>query len=489
MLAPMIFATTTIATETETHGWLGIDWAAALVPHWGTWLGAVLALYVFSRQFMERRPPGNMLAWCLLMMLAPIPGLILFTLFGVRKRHEMGKIRLKVATAAGLLRDEAEDEALFGTFENHAIEGNKVTLLADTDGTDTFHAMCRHIDGAKRSIHILTYIFNDDEIGAELVRRLCVRAREGVKVRVLVDALGSRLAKERMFNEIIDAGGEFAYFMPVAPWKPRSSANLRNHRKIAVFDGEVAIVGGQNIGVEYTGPTLHPKRFRDFGAMIEGPAAAAFSRLFAADWCFATDTDPAEMRRGLKFRPGKRGDTPVMVVGGGPDYDNDPIYEKFVMLAANVRKKLVIVTPYFVPDEVLLRLIAAKARSGVQVCIITPKKSDHPFLDFARRHHLQILRDAGATIHFHTKGMLHGKLFIVDEEAAVIGSANLDMRSMFVNFEVATVIRDPKVVKQTLALADMLRAESVPPKPPSNKAATIKERALEVLAHLAAPLL
>jgi cardiolipin synthase len=469
------------------HEMARIFWRDAVTPHWGAALGASLALYVFSRQLSERRPPGNIMAWGMLMLIAPIPGLILFMLFGARKRAEMGRIRLAVARAAGLLRENEARPP--GGPDTEPTMGNRVRLLADPAGTATFLTMREQIAGASTSIHILTYIFGDDSTGREIIRLLAARARDGVKVRLLVDALGSRSAGDTLFRELTDAGGEYAWFMPVAPWKARSSANLRNHRKLAVFDGSRAIVGGQNLAAEYTGPTPLPGRYRDFGALIEGPAAAEFGRLFAADWCFATGEEPELLRYDLVVKPEPVGSTSVEVVGGGPDFRNDPIWEKLVTLAADCRRELVIVTPYLVPDEVLLRLIAAKARAGRRVKIITPKKSDHRFLDFARRHHLKILRDAGARVFFHEKGMLHGKLFIVDREVVVIGSANLDMRSLFVNFELATVVSDRAVAAEALRLAETLESECKPAGPPRNKAVSYKERTLENLAHLLAPLL
>lgn len=461
-----------------------IFWHDALAPHWSTALGATLAMYVFSRQLSERRPPGNIMAWGMLVLAFPVVGLVLFMLFGARKRAEMGRIRAAVARVARHVQGTDEKAP---PRADAASSGNRFKLLADDAGTATYLELRERIAGATTSIHILTYIFGDDTTGRELVTQLAGRARAGVKVRLLVDALGSRQAGDAMFRELTEAGGEVARFMPFAPWKSRSSANLRNHRKLAVFDGESAVVGGQNLTVEYTGPAPAPGRFRDFGALISGPAAADFNRLFTADWCFATGCDPETLRYDLAVHPAADGAVQVEVVGGGPDYVNDPIWEKLVVLAANCRSELIVVTPYLVPDEVLLRLIAAKARSGRKVVIITPKKSDHPFLDFARRHHLKILRDAGAVIYFHEKGMLHGKLFLVDREVGVIGSTNLDMRSLFVNFELATVVRDPEAVESLLKLALTLAKESHPAAKPRNKAVTYKDRTLENLAHLMAP--
>ena len=462
-----------------------IFWHDALAPHWSTALGAGLALYVFSRQLSERRPPGNIMAWGLFVLVFPLVGLAMFTLFGARKRAEMGKLRAAVARVAR--RVQGADDARRAPGADATSDGNRFTLLADDLGTATYREFLVSIDSAKTGINILTYIYGDDITGRELVSRLAVAARRGVKVRLLVDALGSRHAGDALFRALTEAGGEVARFMPVAPWKSRSSANLRNHRKLAVFDGARAIVGGQNIAVEYTGADACESRFRDFGALIEGPAAADFNRLFIADWCFATGTDPELLRYDLAARAAPCGTTHIEVVGGGPDYVNDPVWEKLVILAANCRRELIIVTPYIVPDEVLLRLIAAKAHSGRRVVIITPRKSDHPFLDFARRHHLKILRDAGASVFFHEKGMLHGKLFLVDREVGVIGSANLDMRSLFVNFELATLVRSPEAVESLVRLAKTLESESVPAGKPRNRAMSFKERTLENLAHLAAP--
>ncbi len=479
-----------VAASEVLHRMFTIFWNDAVTPHWHTVLGASLALYVTGRQLGERRPPGNILAWGFLMLLSPVLGLLLFILFGVRKRHEMGRIRTAVARVAGRVRatDGAAAPNCSGA-EDTATAGNRVTLLDDPHGTASFLALREQIASAGSSIQLLTYIFGADATGRELVRLLAARARQGVKVRVLVDDLGSRDADDALFRELTDAGGEFARFMPVAPWKPRHSANLRNHRKLAVFDSRTAIVGGQNLTCEYTGPTPREGRFRDFGALIEGPAVAHFARIFAADWCFATNRNPESLRAELAVEPPPAGTSCIEVVGGGPDFPNDPIWDKLVTLAADCRRELTLVTPYIVPDEVLLRLIAAKARAGRRVRIITPARSDHRFLDFARRHHLHILRDAGAKIFFHQGPMLHGKLFIVDGEVGVLGSANLDMRSLFVNFELATVVRDAAVVARMSRLADTLEAESTPAKAPRNRALSFKERTLENLAHLAAPLL
>ena len=256
------------------------------------------------------------------MILSPVTGLVLFVIFGVRKREEMRRIRFAVARAAGLLRGVEEIPA--DEFDDVMTSGNKVSLLADAEGTATFLEMRRRIAGARDFINIVTYIFDDERHRPGTRPAARARAREGVRVRLLIDALGSRDTGDAMFRELTDAGGEVERFMPMAPWKHRSSANLRNHRKLAVFDGGSAIVGGQNLAARYTGPRPEPGRFRDFGALIEGPAAAAFNRLFAADWCFATGGAPDMLRYDLTVKPDPAGNSGVEVVGRRSGFPERP---------------------------------------------------------------------------------------------------------------------------------------------------------------------
>jgi cardiolipin synthase len=225
--------------------------------------------------------------------------------------------------------------------------------------------------------------------------------------------------------------------MPVLPFSSSGSANLRNHRKVSLFDHTTAIMGGRNIAREYMGPTPYKKRWLDFGAIVEGPAAALLNAVFIADWCFATK-QPSD-RLLAEVSPevsASRGNCDLQVVPSGPDVPGDALYEGVVSMIQEAEQSVWIVTPYFIPDEVLLRTLVVKARSGREVTIVIPEHSNHPVTDFARRYYLRELKKAGARILLYPDGMLHAKAIVVDERVALIGSANFDLRSLFINFEI-----------------------------------------------------
>jgi cardiolipin synthase len=456
-----------------------------VLPHWQTAIGLIMAFAVGTTMLRQRRKQSNILAWTFFILFSPVLGAALFMLFGGRKHLRTVKTKRAINALAGIITREEGS-----TSGPPAPEvGNAFTLLDDTDGTAMWHALCAEIASAKTSIYITTYILGCDTVGRELIRRLAERANEGIQVRLLVDALGSWGAKWRICDPLIRAGGHVQRFMPVSPFQGRGSANLRNHRKIAVFDGQCAITGGQNLSESYIGPEADQKRYRDFSVRITGPVVAELTRIFLSDWCFANGESPELYKKELRFDPQPAGAVRLEVVGGGPDEPDDPVWEHFVTLFQESRKEIIIVTPYLVPDEVIFRILLAKIRAGRKVKLLLPRKSDHPFLDLARRPYLRALHKAGAEICLYTKGVLHGKLFIIDRSIGVVGSANLDMRSLFVNFEVATFIYSPNTVRRLRLLAQDLQEDCVPYAGSTLEVLNWRNRALEALAHMVGPLL
>ncbi|HEY9247644.1 MAG TPA: phospholipase D-like domain-containing protein, partial [Rariglobus sp.] len=270
----------------------------------------------------------------------------------------------------------------------------------------------------------------------------------------------------------------------------RSSANLRNHRKIAVFDQHIAIVGGHNLAREYMGPALLKKRWADFGAVISGPAAALLNEVFLADWCFASrqssetlhhEIDPSAVRI--------EGESAVQVVASGPDVAGDALYEGILSMIQEAEQSIWIITPYFIPDEVLLRSLIVKARAGKDVTLIIPAKSNHPVTDFARRHYVRQLRKAGARVMHHTGKMMHSKAVIVDERIGLLGSANFDLRSLFVNFEIGVFLYSPPDVRAMRVWAGELLRECVEPKLEPRPRDRLLGNIAEDLSRLLAPLL
>jgi cardiolipin synthase len=265
-----------------------------------------------------------------------------------------------------------------------------------------------------------------------------------VKVRLLLDGLGCFLSAGRFCDPIRQAGGEVLKFMPVMPLQTPHSANLRNHRKIAIFDHRVAALGGRNLAVEYMGPSPLKRRWRDFGGVVEGPAVRVLDEIFLADWAFASGQSLASLQKELPAEaPAPAGDSELQIVASGPDVSGDPIYEGILSLVQQAERSVWIVTPYFIPDEVLFRSLLVQARAGIDIRIVVPARSNHPITDLARRHFLRDLQAAGAKVLLYGPGMLHAKMLLVDEQTGLFGSANMDLRSLFLNFEVGAVTYSP----------------------------------------------
>jgi len=480
---------------------LGMDFLRYLVdhpvlPHLLTIGGFLLAFFLVARLLAEKRQPGNTFAWLLVIVLIPYVGVPLYLLFGGRKIKRLIARKSRIAPAldgstppfdlAGQLLPTVQTINASGAFP--PTSGNSVHFLST--GEDMYVTLAQQIRDAKHSIHITTFILGRDEVGKKIVRLLAARAREGVKVRLLVDAVGSVFTSRRFVQPLRDAGGEVASFLPVIPLSFRSTANLRNHRKIAVFDQHTAIIGGHNLAREYIGPTPWRKRWRDFGTIISGPSAALLNEVFLADWAFASGHSLDELHQ--EAMPEARrteGTSSLQVVVSGPDVTGDPLYEGIISMVQEAHASIWIITPYFIPDEVLFRSLMVKARAGVEVMLIVPAHSNHPITDYARRHYVRELRKAGVTVMQFGPGMMHSKAIIVDERMGMMGSANFDLRSLFVNFEIGVLLYSAPDVAAMKAWARDLLTSCQEPKKERRKRFRILGNIIEDLCRLLAPLL
>lgn len=458
--------------------------------------GFLLALLLIARLMREKRAPANTFAWLLVIVFLPWLGVPLYLLIGGRKLERIARRKRRLQPAlppgsparpVGPLNPTAQAIAAAGA--PRPVAGNQVRLL--TTGEEAYAALEAGIRGARSHIHLATFILGRDDTGRRLIRLLAQRAQEGVRVRLLVDSLGSFLTGGTFTRPLVRAGGEVGRFMPVLPFTSRGSANLRNHRKIAVFDHATALVGGHNLAREYLGPTRYARRYADFGAVVEGPAAALLDEVFLADWCFATRQDEAAVRDGLPPPPppAATGGADLQVVASGPDVPGDPLYEGIVSMIQEAERSLWIVTPYFVPDDVLLRSLIVKARAGCEVTLVTPRRSDHPVADFARRHYLRELQRAGVRVRLWSPGMLHAKAIIVDDRIGLLGSANFDLRSLLVNFEIGVLVHSGPEVGAMRAWAEQLAAKCQPPRPERRRRFALAGHLAEDLSRLLAPLL
>jgi len=435
-------------------------------------------IYVLLRVMRARISPAYLLLWGPLAWLAPIGTALLFFLFGGRKHSSLAEAKKEVNRVAWRLSDEPD----FG--------GNRFRLLGDRHGRDTLEELRRQIKGAQKRISLSTYILSDDDVGREIVSLLTARAKEGIEVRLLVDAIGSFSIPLRLCRPLRRAGGKVARFNPALPMQGKGSANWRNHRKIAVFDGATAIIGGQNLGLRYMGDKPSNRRFRDCSFLIAGPTAAAIERIFIADWCQATDETPMSLANLLRERCPQVGQARVEIISSGPDCEDDPLWEAYVKLFSNCKRSITVVTPYFVPDRALFALLVTAAHAGRHVKIMVPRRSDHRLLDLARRWYLRTLREAGAEILFFKPDVLHAKLVIVDDEQLVVGSANLDMRSLFLNYEIGAIVRDPGAIAEVKQLVGDWEVESTRfTEDLYRRSRTLTGRMIETVSKVLSPLL
>jgi cardiolipin synthase A/B len=462
-----------------------------LLAHLATVAGFLLAFFLVARLMSERRAPANTFAWLLLIVFIPWLGVPLYLVIGGRKLRRLakGKSTLRpivpsvcITETRNLFVPVARTLQAAGGFA--PVAGNRIRFLLT--GEDDFAELERQILGARHSIHITTFILGRDPTGRRIVEILAQRAREGIEVHLLLDALGCLISSKGFVDPIRKAGGSVGRFMPVLPFTSRGSANLRNHRKIALFDGARAIVGGRNIADEYMGPTPSAKRFRDFGALIEGPGALVLEEVFIADWCFVTRQPPDALRAGVQSRGAPaQGASELQVVASGPDVPGDPLYEGVISMIQEAERDIWIVTPYFIPDEVLLRSLIVKARAGCRVTLIVPEKSNHPVTDFARRNFTRALMSAGSRVLLYHGEMLHGKAIVVDDRVTLFGSPNFDLRSLFVNFEVGVfVYTKPEIAAVRAWIDDLMTRCRLPTLTKRNMVSSVAEDLCRLLAPL-----
>lgn len=414
-------------------------------------LGFVLALILLVHLSREPRSPSGTIAWLLAIVLVPYVGVPLYLMFGGRKLRRMAGRKASLpaqappAAQGGNGEEQGPRSALDGIFAPR--EGNRMTLL--TTGEAAFRTLMQCIEAATQSICVTTYILGDDSTGEAIVEALARRARDGVGVYLLMDAVGSRDAWRHLLSDLRSAGGHCARFMPMLHVPFRGRANLRNHRKMALFDAATAIVGGMNLAYEYMGPTSQAQRWHDLSLRVAGPVVSDLCQVFWSDWSFAAAEEPdvPEVPAPEECKDGIR----LQLVPSGPDVAEDSLYDEIVASLAAAQKRIWIVTPYFIPDEVLERVLCISARRGVDVRIVVPATSNHRLADVVRRGYLRQVQAAGGTAWFFKPGMLHGKVFVIDDSLGVVGSMNMDMRSLFLNYEIALLVRSEPVVGELAA--------------------------------------
>lgn len=439
-----------------------------------------------------KREPMSAIAWALTVILLPIFGPILFLLFGyqtiprkLRKRQQRGQAYKKfVARVEGESAEVPPPWAVLARIAQHedgfpVTRGNAVEFYHE--GTEAFEAMLAAIERAKHHVHAQFFICRADATGRRFLEALRRCARRKVEVRLLVDSVGSYNLSSRVLKELQRDGGQTASFLPILnPLR----VNLRNHRKILVVDYSRLLAGGMNIGAEYLGPQPDPNRWTDLAFVLEGPTVWSWDEVFCRDWEFASGQTPFLPPEDVQ-RPQAVGDAVVQFVPSGPDVEGDPFYDAVLTMIYAAKKRLWAVTPYFVPDESLAQALTLAARRGVDVRILLPRHSNHRLPDLVRGIALRQIQSAGGKILFYTRGMMHAKALLKDDDIAVLGSANLDIRSLIYNYESAMFVYSQPEIRQIEAWMEQLATQCQCGIDPAGLARSLAEG----IARLAAPLL
>jgi cardiolipin synthase len=425
-----------------------ISW---LITHVVLLLGFLLAIPVIAQIIRQRYSPAGSLAWLLGIVLIPYLGIPLYLMLGGRKMRKLAASKTDLHLPKQSLASPEVIPDIDRLMRSYgipgAVTGNQLKLLSS--GEEGYTALVEMIERANTSLWISTFILHPDQIGRDIIDRLSRRAATGVEVRVLLDGVGSLHTNKKHLAPLIAAGGETAFFMPVMHLPFRGRTNLRNHRKSVIADSCHIWAGGTNIANEYIGPTHDPHRWRDLSFILEGPATKHYMDIFSSDWKFATGEQLSDSTLNFtKTNLSVVGDATLQVVPSGPDVCGDPLYSALISAAFQAKDRLWVVSPYFIPDDALAQALQLAAHRGVDVRVILPKISNHQLADMARGPYLRDLQRAGGKILLYQGGMLHGKAFLVDVSLAVIGSANFDMRSLFLNYETGLLVYSQAEIKQ-----------------------------------------
>jgi cardiolipin synthase len=449
----------------------GFDEIWSVLDVYVTTLLLILSVMViYTVIFIQKKQPEAVLVWFLAVSLAvlvwflavqilPLVFILLFYVYlgrDLRRRkmfHNKTEVDRSVSMALGKTKGSlfVSDPSKHGLGPNESLarmlfKSNVSVLTGDNEveyyneGDRIFKDMIEEIKGAKRFVHLEFYLIREDSLAKEFADVLAQKAREGLEIKILMDAAGCHKLPRNFFREMENAGGRTAHFLPSFFGDLNLGINNRNHRKIITIDGDTAFVCGCNIGVEYRGegPLGY---WRDDCVRIRGSGAISVEKRFVLDWNFATD-DHMKIEDYAPTRPGI-GKAGLQVVSGGPDKASRNIEEQYVKMIVSAKEYVYIQTPYFVPSMAVTSALVVSAKSGVDVRVMMPSKPDHPFVYWASLYNAGDMLRSNVRIHqFQKEGFIHAKVLIIDDEVSSIGSANFDHRSLTLNFETNAVIYD-----------------------------------------------
>jgi len=427
-----------------------------------------LILYVAAaRALPQRRDPSAAVAWVVALTLLPYIALPLYFMFGSRKLRMRDEPPPVLPPVEGVA-DDVEAASLWarrlGRSMGLAPAAGYRSLRIHGDGAEARAALLELIVSATRTIDVCTFILATDGLGDEIAMALRSQAERGVKVRLLIDGIGAWLGGRLDMKALSRSGVQVVKFVPPFRSILRGRANLRNHRKMLVADGERLWCGGRNFAAEYfegnpaklAGQSLRNHAWHDLSFDLRGELVVHACELFEKDWAYAARAPVVP--RCPAPGPAAASEGPLaQLVPSGPEQVDDTVQSLLVSGCFMARHRVLVVTPYFIPDATLLMALTLAARRGVLIDIVLPRRSNHRLADVARHRPLRDLATAGARIWFEPF-MQHAKAVVVDDQLALVGSANLDLRSLFLNYELMVAFYEPADVRRFAAWVEHERA-------------------------------
>ena len=470
----------------------------------------ILILLVCVRIILDTRSTTKTLAYVLMVIFLPIAGILIYFSFGVnyRKRKIYNKnifddidfekklgrfIRFKSkeiidGDSLEIIKFNKLAKLVLNQSLSPITTGNEVKLLLN--GENKFPEVFSALEAAKNHIHIEYYIYEDDRIGRKIIDLLIKKSNEGVKVRFIYDDFGSRSIRKTQVARLKEAGIEAFPFYKIKLIYLANRLNYRNHRKIIVVDGATGFVGGINVSDKYinSGGDLF---WRDTHLRLEGPAVSSLQYIFMGDWNYCSSQT---LEADIDFFPfpektEPRGKKIVQIAFSGPDSDSPLIQHSIAQTISSAKEEVLITTPYFIPGESLIDALLIASWSGVKVKILVPEKSDSNLVNFAARSNYKLLLNAGVEIYTYYKGFVHAKTLVADKQLAMVGTANMDIRSFDLNFEVNALIYNTETAIELshAFYEDLKYANKIDPLAWKNRSMGIQ--LLEKIAGLLSPML
>ncbi|HNU59268.1 MAG TPA: cardiolipin synthase [Aquaticitalea sp.] len=431
----------------------------------------LLTIAVCVRVIWDTRSVSKTLAYLMLVIFVPVLGMAFYFSFGInyRKRKIYNK---KLEIDRHFLKEfegrrNENKQKILALRRSSILDNRKLIQLLSSqsaessmvlpnseikllnNGENLFPLMFDEIRKAQKHIHIEFYIYEDDAIGNQLKALLIQKASEGVEVRFIYDDFGSRSIRRTIVKELKSAGIQAFPFHKIRLIHLANRMNYRNHRKIVIVDGRTAFVGGINVSDKYINQPTSKRFWRDTHLMVKGYTALALQRVFLSDWNFCSNEN---IPVNTNYFPFKDMEGPeslyAQIVSSGPDSDLPNILYSVVQSINLAKQEVLLATPYYIPDTSLQEALVIASLSGIDVKLLVPKKGDSKVVNTATQSFFEDLLRAGVKIYLYEKGFVHSKVFVVDGQLASVGTANLDMRSFDLNFEVSALIYDEEIAKQ-----------------------------------------